>query len=46
MLMIKNVPKKAAGMEGQPSRTDEPSCMDGFEMKDKPNSGYVLDTTY
>ena len=22
--------QKAAGMEGQPSRTDEPSCMDGF----------------
>ena len=46
MLKIKNVPKKAAEREGQPSRTDEPFCMDGFEMKDKPNGGYGLDTTY
>ena len=30
MLKIKDVSIKAAGMEGQPSRTDEPSCMDGF----------------
>ena len=46
LLKIKDVSKKAAGMDGQPSRTDEPFCMDGFERKDKPNSGYGLDTTY
>ena len=46
MLKIKNVPKKAAEREGQPSRTDNPFCMDGFERKDKPNGGYGLYTTY
>ena len=41
MLKIKNVPKKSCREGGT-----EPFCMDGFEMKDKPNGGYGLDTTY
>ena len=36
----------AAEDQRQPSRTDEPFCIGGFEMKDKPNGGYGLYTTY